>query len=284
MESIIEVEEKHYIINFLYIILDEKLTAHYRQTPISDYVNENTDDDTAKASEEDIIENTETPNNIENDVNNESDNDDNESKLDPTSSSISPSEEMDTRLKYSLCKVIKLHFKSIKLPMLVSTFYRNYMLLAVPEHLKINIKQSSYKKLNVFLKEMQILGFLTFTEVKLVQYIQTLNNIHPDVIGFKLWDNDTITGAETKNADESTPALNTTVVPNEFFSVTMPVLRLFNYAGYSRGDMITPKDIRKHLTFYVKEHQLAVKYVFLVLTRMIPLIPVICTSLTNVLK
>lgn len=163
---------------------------------------------------------------------------------------------MDSLLKYCLCKIIKFCSKSIKLPILSSNFYRNYMVAAVPPSCELNIKQSTYKKFSLFLKQMQIDGLIAVVEEKSVQSIRLLNETHPDVRTFQLWEND--------DADCNPTTEDSSIPPpppqlTDYYSVTMPVMKIFNPEGFSRGDKIPAKEIRKYVTLYVKFNNLAKK-------------------------
>lgn len=68
--------------------------------------------------------------------------------------------EMDELLKYCFLKELKYSQKKLTLPILTSNFYRLHMINACPAGKNLDIKKSSYKKLNKFLSEMAKVCYL----------------------------------------------------------------------------------------------------------------------------
>ncbi|KAM9984138.1 hypothetical protein ACTFIZ_003828 [Dictyostelium cf. discoideum] len=112
--------------------------------------------------------------NFENDINNlkikddENDNEkENTTKTTSTTSSttIITKEEMDEILLISFLGAIKKGITDSELPMVLKTVFTKYILYYQPkDRAEINIKKSSYKKVSIFLKEMQKQGFIELKE------------------------------------------------------------------------------------------------------------------------
>ena len=73
---------------------------------------------------------------------------------------------MDQYLKESFLNAIKLSKVEGELPIDSGRFYMDYMLLARPEGVKLEIKDSSYKKLGKFYEEMSKQKFIEFKHPK----------------------------------------------------------------------------------------------------------------------
>lgn len=90
---------------------------------------------------------------------------------------IDPVQEMDNLLEYCFLKACKKSVKSSDLPMLVSNFSKNHLLVACPPDRNIDIKKSRYKKLSVFLAEMRAKGVISTSVIKGVESILTIKVI-----------------------------------------------------------------------------------------------------------
>ncbi|KAM9956172.1 hypothetical protein ACTFIW_006031 [Dictyostelium discoideum] len=108
--------------------------------------------------------------NIENDMDNlkikdnENENE-KENTTKTTSTTIITKEEMDEILLISFLGAIKKGIADSELPMVLKTVFTKYMLYYQPkDRAEINIKKSSYKKVSIFLKEMQKQGFIELKE------------------------------------------------------------------------------------------------------------------------
>lgn len=86
---------------------------------------------------------------------------------------------MDGYLKESFLNALKLSKVEGELPIDGGRFYMDYMLLARPEGVKLEIKDSSYKKLGKFYEEMAKQKFIEFkhTKDKKGQQGPTINKI-----------------------------------------------------------------------------------------------------------
>lgn len=89
-------------------------------------------------------------------------------------------EDMDALYVSTLLQALKSgKVKEKELPMLASTFHASVLLPCRRVNTLLNLKQSSFKKLSVFLAHMQHRGFLAFTESNGVQSITAISRRHP---------------------------------------------------------------------------------------------------------
>ena len=73
---------------------------------------------------------------------------------------------MDNYLRESFLNVLKLSRVDDELPIDSGRFYMDFMLLARPEGVKLDIKESSYKKLGKFYDEMAKQKLIEFKQGK----------------------------------------------------------------------------------------------------------------------
>lgn len=92
-------------------------------------------------------------------------------------------ESPDDILKRGFLTVLKTQGKSLKLPLLVSTFYAAHVQPACEP--KVEIKQTTFKKLGKFLAQMESEGFITIRqESKGVEQLASIKYDHPDLVAF----------------------------------------------------------------------------------------------------
>ncbi|KAN0029831.1 hypothetical protein ACTA71_007968 [Dictyostelium dimigraforme] len=111
--------------------------------------------------------NTTQLSNITNDIENLNikDGDNKENNTTTTSTTTITKEEMDEILLISFLGAIKKGITDSELPMVLKTVFTKYILYYQPkDRAEINIKKSSYKKVSIFLKEMQKQGFIELKE------------------------------------------------------------------------------------------------------------------------
>ncbi|GLV46338.1 eukaryotic translation initiation factor 2D [Carabus blaptoides fortunei] len=124
-----------------------------------------------------------------------------------------------------------------------------HMITACPVGKNLDIKKSSYKKLNKFLSEMVKEGVLKISEqTKGVESITSINFEHLLVTTF-LKDRDDVKEIQL---DSDGKKLDIT----ETYTVTASVLPLFATVGLRKGDTMKPADVRKHVTEYVRNKKL----------------------------
>lgn len=89
----------------------------------------------------------------------------------------------DDILRRAFLTVLKTQGKSLKLPLLVSTFYATHVQPACDP--KVEIKQTTFKKLGKFLAHMESEGFVTIRqEQKGVEQLASIKHDHPELSAF----------------------------------------------------------------------------------------------------
>ncbi|XP_076178182.1 eukaryotic translation initiation factor 2D isoform X2 [Ptiloglossa arizonensis] len=160
---------------------------------------------------------------------------------------IDPVQEMDNLLEYCFLKACKKSVKSSDLPMLVSNFSKNHLLVACPPDRNIDIKKSRYKKLSVFLAEMRAKGVISTSVIKGVESILTIKFDHPLLKELVILE---------EPAPPSDPVVSNTAVVSECYRVTADVVPVLSKFGYEKGDVMKRAEIRKCFTDYVKAEDL----------------------------
>lgn len=147
-----------------------------------------------------------------------------ESSLDSDKLNENNLDDMNFLISYCFLKVLKESGKSLSLPVKFSNFNK-VMLDACPAGKNLEIKKTKYKKVSVFLRQMEQDGFISCNEQpKGVENIVTINVAHPEVRRFTLLEND---DRKEKEDDQIHP-----VVVSESFTVTAVVLPLFQVFNY----------------------------------------------------
>ncbi|XP_072030965.1 eukaryotic translation initiation factor 2D-like [Amphiura filiformis] len=172
---------------------------------------------------------------------------------------IPPAVKMDRLLYQCLLHSLKCKVKKSDLPLLTSTFYKNHILPCCPRNQTLDVKKSSYKKFSKFLQAMQQEHLLTVkTEKKGIDNVVDIDRSHPDVRAFEIPEGDTndeddVQGGKPTNSEAvwSSPEIK------EFFQVTTKMLPVLKCAGYRQGAWMTAEEVRKAVTDYVKQEELA---------------------------
>ncbi|KAF1329217.1 Ligatin, partial [Globisporangium splendens] len=126
--------------------------------------------------------------------------DDREEEQEVAAETVISKEDMDQLYIQTLLQVLKAgRIKEKELPMLASTFYASVLLPNRAAGVSLNIKQSSFKKSSVFLKQMAARGLLQVSEKDGIQTITSISRRHPDVIDHELYR----TEEEAKNEEDA---------------------------------------------------------------------------------
>jgi translation initiation factor 2D len=88
-------------------------------------------------------------------------------------------EKMDFLVEKTFLQALKTRVKTKQLPMLASTFQSTILLPSRPVGTNLNFKQSTYKKLSVFLKQMETKGLVQVSEKDGIQSIVSICRSHP---------------------------------------------------------------------------------------------------------
>lgn len=160
----------------------------------------------------------------------------------------------DRILKRGFLTALKLNGKSLKLPLLVSTFYAANVQPACDP--KVDIKHTSYKKLSKFLAEMAEEGFLGLKqEIKGVEQIVSVNLDHPEIMNFVPCSSSNQSDAQ--NDSQTTPMV--THVLNsmtKLFVITEETYPFFSYFGMTKDKCLEEAEVLKCFKDYVMKNRL----------------------------
>ncbi|XP_072281425.1 eukaryotic translation initiation factor 2D [Pyxicephalus adspersus] len=190
----------------------------------------------------------------------------------------SSQETMDDLLNQCFFHALKYKVKKSDLPLLTSTFLRNYLFACCPEGQQVDIKKSSYKKLSKFLQAMQQRNILQVKELsKGVESIVEIQWKHPDIISFVA----PATAPPTETCETAEIGRKQPYQPPEIISlygINAKMLPLFQASGHKKGDLLTQNDVRGVIVTYVKTNEL----VHSDNKNFVTVDPVICDCLLNV--
>jgi len=178
----------------------------------------------------------------------------------PEEPQLTPQEEMGLLLENCFCQAL-LDAKKIELPILVSKFSSQYLHPACPDGRRIDVKKSPYKKMSLFLSEMQKEGLVTVKELsKGVESITEMNIQNERMQEYsksefaqqrKVYKLERLEEEkEKKKADSKT------IEVRELFAVSAKVAPFFKLYGKNKGAVMCSSDIRQLVTSYVKDHEL----------------------------
>lgn len=175
-------------------------------------------------------------------------------EINPSSETVTPSSEdpkkesLDHVLKNAFLSACKYKGKDLSLPILTSSFYRTYVL---PEAKSaIEIKQTKYKKVSAFLKEMADQGFIVVREeTKGVDKIYSIDFEHSELVDFI--PDQTLINEEVK---EKETLFHSSMA--ELYLVTEETLPFFTKFDYKRNEGMAAGNVRKLLREYCQKNQL----------------------------
>ncbi|XP_044142231.1 eukaryotic translation initiation factor 2D [Bufo gargarizans] len=165
----------------------------------------------------------------------------------------SPQEVMDNLLNQCFFHALKFKVKKSDLPLLTSTFLRNYLFSCCPEGQQVDIKKSSYKKLSKFLQVMQQRKILQVKELsKGVESIVAVDWKHPDIRSY-------VASVSEPPAEDMDGGAEHLYQPPEIltlYGISAKMLPLFQESGHRKGDLLTQSDVRSMIISYVKTNEL----------------------------
>ncbi|XP_063537647.1 eukaryotic translation initiation factor 2D [Cydia strobilella] len=158
--------------------------------------------------------------------------------------------DMDGLLEWAMLGFLKLHAKSVELPLLSSLLYRNYLLPLCPPDRTMDVKKSSYKKVGKFLEAMQKEGYLQVRELeKGVDAVTALNPLHPLVRRHAPPPPPPPVAPPPAGAGDDDGVEYTPPRVREMFSVTAAVSDLLSL---KKGSLLSAAELRAALTEYVR--------------------------------
>ncbi|XP_060087268.1 eukaryotic translation initiation factor 2D isoform X2 [Heteronotia binoei] len=171
--------------------------------------------------------------------------------------SRSPQEQMDALLHQCFFHALKYKVKKSELPLLTSTFLRNYMFSCCPKGQQIDIKKSSYKKFSKFLQSIQLQKILQVKELsKGVESIVDVDWRHDSIRSFVVPE---IAASESpaqdnKGADGEQLYHPPEIIP--LYGISSKMAPLFEESGYKKGNTLSSSEVRSAIINYVKINEL----------------------------
>lgn len=175
---------------------------------------------------------------------------------------IQQTETMDKLLECGMFTALKTTFRERDppaLPLLCSQFYTKYVYPNIPKREsdpKFEIKKTSYKNLNDFLKQLEEHGVLTLkleTE-KNHLFIASVDPKHKFVRQFKLTDDSLADDLENLHLPVQPGEAKLSPKIETFYGVTSNAVAIL--AGTRRGNLLTGKEVRELLIEYMEKNQL----------------------------
>lgn len=165
----------------------------------------------------------------------------------------------DEVLKSMFLSALKLHMKEIvnSLPILVGTFYPLYVQKQVQPNpdKPITVKDTRYKKLSTFMKQMSDDGFITVREeTKGVDKIISVNYDHPELLTHRPKKPDS-SNQQNDNKAETTSHLLLTKM-TELYVVNDATKKLFNSLAVAEGKALDSVQIKNYVKDYVGRNKL----------------------------
>ncbi|KAM3933236.1 eukaryotic translation initiation factor 2D [Leptodactylus fuscus] len=168
---------------------------------------------------------------------------------------LSPQEAMDKLLNQCFFHALKHKVKKSDLPLLTSTFLRNFLFSCCPEGQQVDIKKSSYKKLSKFLLVMQQRKILQVKELsKGVESIVEIDWKHPDIRSFVAPVSEPTAPAEVMDGRAEQLYQPPEII--SLYGISAKMLPLFQESSHKKGDLLTPSDVRSVVISYVKANEL----------------------------
>ncbi|KAM4701929.1 eukaryotic translation initiation factor 2D [Discoglossus pictus] len=170
---------------------------------------------------------------------------------------IGGAEAMDSLLHQCFFHAVKHKVKKADLPLLTSTFLRNYIFPCCPEGRQVDIKKSSYKKMSKFLQSMQQRKILQVKELtKGVESIVDIDWKHPDIRTFVPPPSVPAVSVTSESMDGGGEPPYQPPEIISLYSVSAKMMPLFQDTGHRKGDLLTASDVRSIIITYVKTNEL----------------------------
>nr|XP_016850961.1 PREDICTED: eukaryotic translation initiation factor 2D isoform X1 [Anolis carolinensis] len=169
----------------------------------------------------------------------------------------SPQERMDVLLHQCFFHALKCKVKKSELPLLTSTFLRNYMFSCCPKGQQLDIKKSSYKKFSKFLQSMQQQKILQVKELsKGVESIVDVDWKHISIRSFVVPETEEseLPAQDGRSCDGEQPYHAPEITP--LYGISSKMAPLFQESGYKKSDILTSSEVRSAVINYVKINEL----------------------------
>jgi translation initiation factor 2D len=161
-------------------------------------------------------------------------------------------ENVDDILNFGFLNALKLKGKNIQLPLLISTFYPQYIMPELPATL--NIRKTSYKNVGTFLKEMAIQGFITIIEEKKgIEKVYSINLEHPEILSFRPYNNQRL---RKKSTIEDSGRQKLLTEMTKVYAVTEETAELFAHFNCPLRKTLDKSQIKNHIRDYIRQNKL----------------------------
>ncbi|XP_033008776.1 eukaryotic translation initiation factor 2D isoform X2 [Lacerta agilis] len=172
--------------------------------------------------------------------------------------SRSQQEQMDALLHQCFFHALKCKVKKSELPLLTSTFLRNYMFSCCPQGQQLDIKKSSYKKFSKFLQSMQQQNILQVKELnKGVESIVSVDWRHESIRSFVVPIEiaaSELSVQDSRSGGGEQPYHCPEIIP--LYGISSKMAPLFQESGYKKGDTLSSSEVRSAVINYVKLNEL----------------------------
>lgn len=160
---------------------------------------------------------------------------------------------MEIALKNAFLSALKNYGKTLQLPLLTSTFYRQYVIPEAEEE-TLDVKKTKYKKLSNFLNEMVQQGFIVVTKESFgVHRIVSIDLNHP-ILANLITDVNKKPINSTKRFEPKSLFHSATLT--EFYVVTCSTSAFFARINYRRGESIPVRQISRVIKEYMNKFNL----------------------------
>lgn len=190
-------------------------------------------------------------------------------------------EQMDRLLHQCFFHALKCKVKKSELPLLTSTFLRNYMFTCCPKDQHLDIKKTSYKKFSKFLQSMQQQKILQVKELsKGVESIVVVDWRHESIRSFIVPETETSAPPiqDCKSGDGEPPYHPPEIIP--LYGISSKMAPLFQESGYKKGHTLSSSEVRSAVISYVKTNELVDE----TNKNFVKINPVLCDCLLNKLE
>ncbi|KAI7867020.1 hypothetical protein BDF14DRAFT_1882133 [Spinellus fusiger] len=180
-------------------------------------------------------------------------------------------QETDVLLKRALLQAFQFKITpertSDLLPMLSSTLYASYILPCRPQATEVDIKKSSYKKVQKFLKSMEKEGLLKLKEQRGETMLSSIQWSHSSFTGlrsYKTYEQTPSPQSESNGTSAGTATTLSCVSPAEelieihdyYKPSNSAVIALFEAAKRQKDAMYTASEVKQTVLDYIKENAL----------------------------
>ncbi|KAI9593236.1 hypothetical protein BDF19DRAFT_467372 [Syncephalis fuscata] len=162
--------------------------------------------------------------------------------------------EVDDILKRSVYQALtEMLITTEKLPMPITTFYSNYILVCQPRGQNVDIKQSSWKKVAKFMKVLEKAKLLKLKDMNGQSYLQSVDWKHPTLVNFAPHKTESQAGGSSssggaKNSDN--------IVVKNVWKATGSTVLFFEKIKLSTKELYKSSEITKIINDYVNANDL----------------------------